>query len=306
VPIQSAEFIWLDGELVPWNDARVHVLAHALNHGTGVFEGLRAYGTADGAAIFRLEDHLSRLERSARSMLMPVLHYDLASAARAVVAAGGFNDCYMRISIFRGYGEMFINPDLSGVSVYVAAWAQDPSFEAADKGLRTTISSWRRPAADVLPPQVKATGAYLTPALARAEAARAGFDDAIMLAPNGNVSEATIANVFAVRDGVLVTPPLSDGALAGITRDTVMKIASDLGRRCEIASLGRHDLYTADELFLTGTGVEIVSIREVDGREIPRGPVARAIAHRYALVVRGHDARSEGWLTLCAADGEGR
>jgi branched-chain amino acid aminotransferase len=299
-----AHLIWLQGEFVDWDEARVHVLTHALNHGTGVFEGLRSYTTPDGPAIFRLGDHLARLERSAQAILLPLTaEYDLATAAKDVVMKNGLDDCYIRISAFRGYGEMFINPDNSPVCLYVAAWRHEAPSRAgvSEPAIRATISSWRRQGPNGIPAQVKVTGTYVTLAAARAEAVRNGYDEAIMLAPNGNVAEAAIANLFAVRDSTITTPPLADGPLPGITRDTVMTLLRELGMHCEERSLGPADLYDADEIFLTGSGVEIIGVCEVDGRLLRgSGDVTRTVRAAYEETVRGRNARHVGWLDLCA------
>lgn len=302
MPVAASRVIWLDGILVPWDDARVHVLTHALNHGTAVFEGIRCYATGGGPVLFRLEDHVERLGRSARTldMKLPATADELAAAARELVVANELGACYLRMLAYRAYGEMGIDARRSPVSIWIAAWAQAPSFPPAayEAGLRVTISSWRRGDANVIPPSAKIAGAYVTSSLARGEAARAGFDEAIMLAPNGNVSEASIENVFAVRDGELRTPPLSDGPLPGITRATVIDLAGDAGIPCRERSLTRADLYEAHEVFLTGTGAEIVPVREIDGRCFePAGPVTAAVRNAYARVVAGRDERRTGWLS---------
>jgi branched-chain amino acid aminotransferase len=301
--LEAADVVWLDGAFVPWDDARVHVLVHALNHGTGVFEGLRAYDTASGPAIFRLVDHLRRLERSAAAILLPLPPADdLGAAARQLVVRNGFTDCYLRIAAFRGYGEMFINPDLSPVSVYVAAWRQPESFRSENgrPTLRATVSSWQRPTAAGIPHDVKVIGSYVTPAVARAEAVRNGYDEAILLSADGRVSEATIANLFVVRDGRVRTPPLADGPLPGITRETVMFLLEGLGAPCAERSLTRADLYDADEVFITGTGAEVVGIREVDGRVLRgTGELTRAVYAAYADVVRGRAEAHRDWLAYC-------
>jgi branched-chain amino acid aminotransferase len=300
VPLE-ADTIWMDGELVPWDDANVHVLTHSFNHGTAVFEGIRCYDTAQGPMIFRLRDHVERLFASGRAILMeiPWSAPDLCAATKHVVAANGFPSSYIRMIAYRGYGEMGINPDLSPVSVAVAAWQQAPSFaeERYETGLRATISSWRRNDPNVIPPTAKIVGAYINVALARAEAVRAGFDEAIMLGIDGAVAEATIENLFVVRAGRLVTPPVSDGALPGITRDTILRLADDLSIEHEERSLARADLYAADEVFLVGTGAEVVGVREIDGRafQVP-GPVTTAAREAYADVVRGLSPRHQEWL----------
>ncbi|HEX6700324.1 MAG TPA: branched-chain amino acid transaminase [Gaiellaceae bacterium] len=303
----SADVIWMDGELVPWDEARVHVLTHALNHGTGVFEGIRSYPTASGPALFRLREHVERLFRSARVLAMdlPATPEELAEGVRTVVRANGFDACYLRMLAYRGFGEMGINCDLSPVSIWIAAWEQGPSFSPSRyiEGVRATISSWRRNDPNVIAPTAKIAGAYVNSSLARAEAVRAGFDDAIMLGANGNVAEATIQNVFVVADGVVSTPPLWDGPLPGITRATVLELARDRGIVTQERSLTRADLYAADEIFLTGTGAEIAALRELDGRRLAApGALTATLKHAYADVVRGRDARYAHWLDPVEAE----
>jgi branched-chain amino acid aminotransferase len=299
--VKPASWVWLDDGLVPWDEANVHVLTHALNHGTGVFEGIRCYETERGPGLFRLRDHVDRLGRSGAAVLIdvPLPSAALCEATAQVVAANGFRACYVRMLAYRAYGEMGINCDLSPVSIAIAAWAQAPSFppEKYDRGLRATISSWRRVDANAISPKAKIIGAYVGPSVARAEAVRAGFDEAIMLSATGNVAEATIQNLFAVLDGRLVTPPLSDGPLPGITRATVLELARDLGLEAAEESLMRSDLYAADEVFLTGTGAEIVPVREIDGRRIgDPGDVTRTIQETYAAVARGRVERYAEWV----------
>lgn len=302
--MKAAQKAWLDGVLVEWEDANVHILTHALNHGTGVFEGIRCYETAGGPAIFRLQDHVDRLLRSARILFMelPFSAGDLSEALVSLIHANAFRHCYIRMLAYRAYGEMGINLESSPVAVAAAAWEQPPSFppDVRSRGLRTTISSWRRPEANTIPPQAKIIGGYVTPSIARAEAARKGFDEAIMLSPEGRIAEASIANLFVVSRGVLATPPITDAVLPGITRDTVIRLAADLGLDAAERSLSRWDLYGADEIFLTGTGMEIIGVADVDGRDLgPPGPVTRRLAQRYEQVVRGEDDRYGDWLHRC-------
>jgi branched-chain amino acid aminotransferase len=302
MPVQAASWIWLDGELVAWDDARIHVLTHAFNHGTGVFEGIRCYATDAGPALFRLPEHVERLGRSGRAILTeaPFGADELASAAAELVAANGFEACYLRMIAFRAYGEMGINLEATPVSVAIAAWEQAPSFprEKRDAGLRTTVSAWRRSDPSTIPPDAKILGGYVNVALARAEAVRAGYDEAIMLGPSGSVAEGTIENVFVVRAGALATPPREDGPLPGITRATIIELAREAGLQCEERTVTRTDLYGAEEIFFTGTGVEIVGVREVDGRELgPPGPVTRMLEAAYRRAAEGRDDRYLHWLT---------
>ncbi len=302
--IAAAKSIWQNGTFVPWDEARVHVLTHAFNHGTGAFEGIRSYATPEGPALFRLRDHIDRLLRSARILLMdlPYTSDDLAAATIDLVRVNDLGDSYVRMIAYRDYGELGINLDNSPVGVAIAAWDQPPSFVAAAKtdGVRMTISSWRRAEPNTIPAQAKIIGGYVTPSIARAEAVRQGFDDAVLLSPEGKVSEATIANLFVVRTGALATPPAADGPLIGFTRDTVMTIAAGEGRSCTEQTLTRADLYSADEIFVTSTGAEVVGVREVDGRSIgieTPGPVTRHYVDRYEAATHGTEEQFTHWLT---------
>jgi branched-chain amino acid aminotransferase len=306
--MNEAAFVWVDGELVPWPEARIHFLAHGVNHGTGVFEGIRCYAGDSGSMIFRLGDHLARLARSARTIGMELgwTLRELEHAVQTVLVENHQSWAYIRIVAMRGYGEMFINPDSSPVTVMIASWLQPPSFprDRHPTGIRATISSWRRSDPNAIPPTAKIVGGYVNVAMARAEAARAGFDEAVMLGPNGAVAEGTIENLFVAQDGTLITPPSSDGALPGITRASVMTIATDLGLRCTEHTLTRAELYGADEVFLTGTGAEVVPVGEVDGRRYDApGELTNLIATRYSAAVRGEIAEYESWLTRIVHDG---
>jgi branched-chain amino acid aminotransferase len=300
--MKIAKYVWFDGRLVRWSDARIHVLTHALAHGTGVFEGVRCHPTPDGAAVFRLDDHVARLFRSARTMLMG-LHWrpeDVSAAVTELIDANGQTSSYLRLIAFRAYGEMFVNPRENPVSLVVASWEQPHSFsdQRFEHGLRLMVSSWRRPDPNTIPTGAKLTGAYAMAGLARMEAEAAGYDDAIMLGSGGMLAEAVIANLFLVRDGRLYTPTLADGPLAGITRDTVLTLARDIGFECVETSLTRSELYAADEIFLTGTGVGIVPVAEVEGRryETP-APVTSALQAQYQRVTHGSATSYEHWLT---------
>lgn len=299
-PVQPSGYVWLDGGLVPWSDASIHVLTHAFNHGTGAFEGMRCRSTATGPAVFRLRDHLERLRRTAAALRMdlPGSVESIAHAVTATIRANELSDCYLRLVVFRAYGEVGILADAAPVGLTVAAWRQPPSFpaEKAAAGIRATLSGWRRPAPDVVPPG-KVTGAYATACVARSEAVAAGFDEAILLGPAGGVAEASIENLFLVRGGVLATPRLADGPLAGITRDSVMRLARDAGIPLEERAIAPAELHEADELFLTGTGAGIVPVREVDGHVLGGpGPVFGALSGAYLRAATGADERYPHWL----------
>jgi branched-chain amino acid aminotransferase len=302
MPIQPVAKIWMDGKLVDWEDANVHILTHALHYGSGVFEGLRAYETAQGAAVFRLTDHIKRLFRSAAVYMIEVPHSleELVQATKDTVRASGLTSCYIRPIVYRGYGEMGLNPLYAPVNAAVAVWPWGTYLgdEALENGARLMISSWRRPDPNVLPAPAKATGQYINSGLAKVEAIKAGYEDALMLSPDGTVAEGTGENLFIVRDGVVITPPESAGILLGITRDSAMRIARDLGYEVAERKLVRTDVYTADEAFLTGTAAEITPIREVDGRVVGsggRGPITKDIQQTYFAAVKGDIERYAEW-----------
>src|SRR3974390_1339274 len=277
MPITPSEKIWMDGELVDWADATVHVLTHTMHYGSGVFEGIRAYPTSRGVAVFRLPEHINRLFASAKVFMIaiPFTADQIVEATREVVRVNGLSDgCYLRPLVYLGYGEMGLNPLPCPVNVAIAAWPWGTYLGA--NGVSVKVSSWRRHDPNAVPTAAKGTGMYANSSLAKVEALKAGYDEAILLAPNGNVSECTGENIFVVRDGVLLTPNTSDaGALDGITQDTVEAIARDLGYEIRHESLIRTDLYLADEVFLTGTAAEIVPICAVDDRPVGPGHPGR-------------------------------
>jgi branched-chain amino acid aminotransferase len=301
MPIQPVDKVWMNGELVDWDKATVHVLTHALHYGTGVFEGIRCYETTRGPAVFRLREHLRRMERSAKVFLMdlPYSVDELYEATFDLIRANGLRSCYVRPIGFRGYGEMGVNPEHNPVDVVIAVWPWGAYLgdEALKRGVRMTVSSWRRHDPNVIPPQAKVTGAYINSSMAKLEAVHAGYDEAIMLNPAGYVSEATGENLFIVKDGELLTPPLVSGPLPGITRDSVMQIAADLGIPLFETQLVRADLYLAEEMFCVGTAAEVTPVREVDERVIgDPGPVTLAIQQKYFAIVKGEDEKYFDWL----------
>jgi len=302
MPLQTVEKIWMDGELVDWADAKVHVLTHALHYGSGVFEGIRAYETDRGAAVFRLGEHIDRLFRSAKIYMIdiPFTREQLIQATVDTIRVNEVPSCYIRPLVYLGYGEMGLNPLPCPVNVSIAVWPWGTYLgdEGVKNGVRTKISSWQRPDPNSVPPAAKATGMYLNSQLAKVEALKAGYDEAIILSPQGYVSECTGENLFLVRDGVIVTPPVTAGALEGVTQNAVRTIATDLGIEYREGNVLRTDLYTADEIFLSGTAAEIVPIRSVDDREVgPPGPVTRRIQETYFATVRGQVDRYKDWLT---------
>jgi branched-chain amino acid aminotransferase len=300
MPITPARFIWMDGSLVPWEDAKIHVLTHTLHYGSGVFEGIRAYATKRGPAVFRLTDHMERLHRSAKIHLVDIPYgvEKLVDAAKEVVRANGHDACYIRPLVYRGYGEMGLNWINVPINVTIATWAWGTYLgdEGLTKGVRMKISSWRRYDHNALPPAAKATGQYINSSLAKVEAVKAGYDEAIMLNNEGFIADATGENIFTIRDGVLSTPPTSAGALEGITRDSIMKIATDLGIAVVERNIARADLYTADEVFVTGTAAELVPVRSVDDRELgDPGPVTKKLQEVYFAAVKGELDRYSAW-----------
>jgi branched-chain amino acid aminotransferase len=305
VPITPTAKIWMDGDLVDWADAKVHVLTHTLHYGSGVFEGIRAYPTPRGVAVFRLGDHIRRLFASARVFLIdvPFTEEQIEEATREVVRVNGLTDgCYLRPLVYLGYGEMGLNPLPCPVNVTVAAWPWGTYLgdEGVANGVSVKISSWRRHDPNAVPTAAKGTGMYANSSLAKVEALKAGYDEAILLTSDGRVSECTGENIFVVRGGVLFTPPTSDaGALDGITQDTVEAIAQDMGLEVRHEQLIRTDLYLADEAFLTGTAAEVVPIRAVDDRAVGTGrpgPVTTEIQQTYFATVRGEVDRYKDWL----------
>jgi len=302
MPIQATGKIWMDGEYVDWDEARVHILTPSLHYGWGVFEGIRAYETAGGgSAVFRLTEHMQRLFRSAKIYHMepPVSLEGAVKVTKDLVAMNGIPTCYIRPIVYLGYGEIGLNPLTSPVRMAIASWPWgaylgEDSFEA---GVRAKISSWRRLDPNIIPPAAKATGQYLNSSLAKAEAVKAGYDEGILLNPNGYVTDGSGENVFLVRDGVLCTPPLAAGCLAGITRASILQIAEDEGIRVREGDLVRTDLYLADEAFFTGTAAEVVPIREVDDRVIgDPGPITRRLQEVFTAAIRGRDERYRDWL----------
>jgi branched-chain amino acid aminotransferase len=301
--LSTADLIWMNGEFVAWEDAKVHVLTHCMHYGTGVFEGIRAYETDQGPGIFRLTDHIERLFRSAAilGMEIPYTVDELVQATKETVAASGLPGCYIRPIAYYGYGEMGLNTIPCSVDVAIACWPWGAYLgdDAMTKGVRMKISSWTRHSHNSMPPAAKTTGNYVNSSLAKVEALKAGYDEAIMLAPNGLVAECTGENIFCVRNGIILTPPLSAGALQGITQAAVTTIAQDLGFDVRVDNIARSDLYIAEELFVCGTAAEISSVNSVDDRQIPcPGPMTKAIAEVYARAVRGEEDKYKDWCEL--------
>lgn len=302
MPITPTKKIWMDGRLVDWDDATIHVLNPSLHYGWGVFEGIRAYATDRGPAVFRLTEHIERLFRSARIYLMqPEFTVgQIVDATKEVVRVNEVESCYIRPLFYLGYGEMGLNPLPSRTAASIACWPWGAYLgeEAANKGVRAAVSSWQRIGHNVIPPAGKGTGQYINSSLAKVAALKAGYDEAIMLTPSGHVSEGSGENIFLVYGRRLVTPPLVDGVLAGLTRDAVMTIARDEGYEVVEATLSRSDLYLADEAFFTGTAAELVPLVEVDDRPVGSGtpgPVTRHVLEVFQQATQGRLDRYKEW-----------
>lgn len=301
--MEKAEKIWFNGTLVPWDEANVHILTHALHYGTAVFEGMKCYDTARGPAIFRLKDHFKRMSNSAKIYQMPLPNSvdELCAAARETVKANSYDACYVRPIAFYGYGEMGVNPRKNPVDVSIIVWKWGAYLgeEGIENGIRVMISSWQRIDSRSLPTHAKASANYANSVLAKLEALDCGFDEALMLNSHGMLCEGSGENLFIIKDGVLVTPPPSAGALPGITRDSTMRIAQDMGIPVITRDVLREEIFLADEAFLTGTAAEITPIREVDGRPIGnngRGELTAKIQAKFFDIVRGKDERYIEWL----------
>ena len=305
--MEEAKYIWMNGKVVPWKEAKVHVLTHALHYGSGVFEGIRAYKTDRGSAIFRHLDHLERLERSAEHyhMDIPYSVEELRQATHDLIKQNGFESCYIRPLAYRGYGEMGLNPLDAPVDVVIAVWPWGTYLgeEGKKNGIRAKVSSWQRIGPGSLIPWAKASGQYLNSILAKVETANAGYQEAILLDENGYVCEATGENIFLTKDGKVCTPHLDSSILAGITRDSVMKILNDLDIEIEERRVPRDELYTADEVFLTGTAAEIVPVREIDDRVVGEpGKITRAVQERYEDAIYGRRDEHVEWLDMIETD----
>ena len=305
MPITPTPHIWMNGEMVPWEDAKIHVLTHTLHYGTGVFEGIRAYETEQGPAIFRLTEHIERLYNSAKILGMP-MPYDvptIVQACKDVVADSGLDACYLRPIAYYGYGEMGLATGACATDIAIAAWPWGAYLgdDAVTKGVRMKISSWTRHDHNIMPPAAKTTGNYANSTLAKMEALNAGYDEAIMLNGAGLVSECSGENIFVAKGDVILTPPTSSGALPGITQHTVMTLAADHGIDIQVGDLARSDLYTADEIFVVGTAAEVSAVNSVDDRPVPcPGPATKVLADAYADLVRGRNETYRAWNELAS------
>ncbi len=298
--MRETEKIWMNGELVDWADAKVHVGVHGLHYGSGVFEGIRCYETAKGPAVFRLTDHLARLRNSARLLYMdlPYSVEELREASMDVIAANGLPECYLRPICFYGYGELGVAAQANPVETVIMSWPWGAYLgeDSLTNGIRAKVSSWQRIGPNVIPHVAKATGIYLNSMLAVTEANRAGYDEAILLNAEGYVADGSGENIFVVRDGRLYTPSLAMSILPGITRQSVIEIAGDLGYEVVETNLIRSDLFLADEVFMCGTAAEVTPLRSIDDVELGVGPVTLEIQQAYLASVRGKTERWEHWL----------
>lgn len=297
------KLIWMDGKLVPWDEAKVHVLTHTLHYGFGIFEGIRCYRTEKGPVVFRLHDHIRRLGNSAKliGMELPYSVEELVEAVKGTIKANEIEECYIRPIAFYGYGVMGLSPAGAPVNVAIAVWPWETYLGEVglERGVRTKTSPWRRIDPRILPPQVKLIANYANSILAKVDALKSGYDEAVLLNLDGFVAEGPGENIFIVEKGVLITPPLQAGVLEGITRDSIMRIARDerIPTREENISVER--LYTADEAFFTGTAAEVTPIREVDGHVIgegKRGPITEKLQRIFFDTARGRVKKYQAWL----------
>lgn len=302
--MEPASHIWNDGELVPWDDATVHVLSHALHYGTGVFEGIRAYNTPEGTAVFRLHEHMVRLEASAKAYAIP-MSYDadeLHEATLGLLRATELESGYIRPIVFYGLGSIGLDPSENELHTMIGAFSFGKYLgeDGVRNGITTMISSWRRISHTSLVPTAKGCGGYLNSILAKQEAVRDGYDDAIMLNESGSVSEGSGMNLFTVSNGVVYTPPVSSGILEGITRNSVIDLLRTEGVEVREMEMARGSLYGADEVFFTGTAAEVTPVREIDGRPVGPGrpgPVTRKAQDLFAAAAAGKLDDFKHWLT---------
>jgi branched-chain amino acid aminotransferase len=303
--VETADLIWHNGEMVAWEDAKVHVLTHGLHYGTGVFEGIRAYETPKGTAIFRHHDHLDRLFKSSELYYMPIPYTleELRQATHELIAANELRECYIRPIVFRGYGQMGLNPLDAPVEVSIAVWPWGAYLgeEGKARGVRAKVSSWRRISSDSLIPHAKASGQYLNSVLAKIESIKGGYQEAILLDAHGFVSEGSGENIYAVRDGTVLTPPQTAGILDGINRRSILQIAADLEIPVVERNLARAELTLADEVFLSGTAAELVPVIEIDDHRIGTGepgPVTHRVQQVFDDALHGREPRYQDWLDV--------
>jgi branched-chain amino acid aminotransferase len=301
--VEQSEYIWMNGEFVPWDDAKVHVLSHGLHYGTGVFEGIRCYETERGPAIFRHRDHLARLAKSAQAYYLdlPYSTDEIREATHELIRRNGLRDCYIRPLAFRGYGEMGLYAQSAPIEVMIAVWPWGAYLgdEGKRHGIRAKVSSWRRISPASLIPHAKASGQYLNSILAKEESAKAGYEEAILLDERGFVCEGSGENIFVIRNGEIATPGHTASILDGINRKSVIQIAGDLGYEVVERDVARAELYLAEEIFLTGTAAELVPVREVDDHEVgDPGEITRVIQAKFEDALHGRAQEYAEWLDL--------
>jgi branched-chain amino acid aminotransferase len=306
--VDPTDLIWMNGEFVAWEDAKVHVLTHGLHYGTGVFEGVRCYDTVLGPAVFRNAEHVERLRRSAELFYMelPFSDEQLREATRELVARNGLRSCYIRPLVYRGYGSMGLNPLDAPVDVTIACWEWGTYLgeEGMRNGVRAMTSSWRRISPDSLIPHAKASGQYLNNVLAKVESVKAGYEEAILLDDHGHVCEGTGENIYIVRDGEIATPGQHNSILDGITRRSVMQIAQDLGYKVIERNVARAEMYLAEEVFMSGTAAELVPVREVDNHRVGTGKpgeITRVLQAAFDDAIHGRSERYREWLDVVEA-----
>ena len=300
----TASKIWIDGKMVDWKDANIHVLSHVVHYGTSVFEGIRAYKNENGVAVFRLKEHVKRLFDSAKvyKIEIPYTQEEIAEAILETVRVNDLDGCYIRPIVFRGYGELGVNPLNCPVNVVIAAWEWGSYLgeEGMANGVDIGVSSWRKPAPDTFPTLAKCGANYMNSQLAKIEAIENGFDEAIMLDYEGHVSEGSGENIFLVEGEKLYTPSMASSNLKGITRDSIITVAGDLGYEVVEETISRERLYFADEVFFTGTAAEVTPIRSIDRKTIgigKRGPIAEKLQKTFFDIVEAKTEDKYGWLT---------
>lgn len=305
MPFEGASKIWMNGRLVPWDEAKIHVCSHVVHYGSAVFEGARCYMTPRGPAVFRLREHVRRLLDSAKIYRMePAFSEDeLFRASLETIRANALEECYLRPIVYRGYHALGVNPGKCPIETAIAVWSWGAYLgpEALEQGVDVTISTWTRMAPNTFPAMAKSGANYMNSQLINLEAKARGFNEGIALTASGHVSEGSGENIFVVWRGKVLTPPLSDSILPGITRDTVMALARELGYTVEEQSIPREMLYVADEVFFTGSAAEVTPIRSVDHVQVGigrRGPVTKAVQEAYFALVKGESGSHPEWLTL--------
>ena len=307
----QSKFVWKNGEIIPWSDATIHMSAHGLHYGTGVFEGIRCYNTVHGPAVYRLDAHLERMFESARMYGLPIPYSqeELSNGTLELVKANGFNDCYLRPIAFYGSGSLGVYPRNCPVDVAILAWPWGAYLgaDALEKGIQVTVSRWKKFSSLAMPATAKACGQYLNSMLAVKDAVRRGFDEALLVDEEGIIAEGSGENFFMVRDGSVLTNDERDHVLMGITRDSVITLARDLGYKVYVGEMRLEELEVADEAFFTGTAAEVTPIAALDRRPIGNGkpgPITLELQRAYFAATSGRDAKHKDWLTPVTAKAE--